>query len=441
MAETGGAVLAGAADEMLSLARRKGCAVKCVVDPLLKEREWRGLPAFCSDREALEAMQPDSVILAIDDPVIRRRVDIFYQEHRVSAVTLTDGAIDPSATLGEGTVVQLGGGVTTHCRLGRAVRVNMAALVMHDAKIGDYATIAPRAVVLGRATIGAGAYIGANSTILSDRTVGAGAIVGAGAVVTRDVADATVVAGVPARVLRKDHRWLKETCGPVACVVQARMGSQRLPGKVMLPLAGAPMLQRLLERLKPAGSIDRLVVATSTNAENDPIEALCKTLGVNCLRGDEDNVMSRFLAVGEQTGAKTFVRLTGDNPFVDASLIDHLVEAFAAATPRADYVNNIDEDGFPYGLYAEIFSADALDRASKDTSPENREHVTWALRKGDFRTATVRAPGRFRYRRLTVDTPEDFAFAGQAFEREYRRNPAFGFRDLIEENGPGGAAA
>jgi spore coat polysaccharide biosynthesis protein SpsF len=130
------------------------------------------------------------------------------------------------------------------------------------------------------------------------------------------------------------------------------------------------------------------------------------------------------------SGARTLIRLTGDNPFVDATLIDYLVEAFAASEP--DYLNNIDE-GFPYGLYAEVFSAEALSRASEDGSAENREHVTWALRNGGFRAVTVPAPGRFRYRRLTVDTPEDFALVAPAFEAEYGRNPAFGFRDLFEQ--------
>jgi spore coat polysaccharide biosynthesis protein SpsF len=439
MAEARRAVLAGAVDEMLSLARRLGWEIICVVDPQLKDNEWRGLRVYRSDAQAVVAVKPKVVILAIDDPVARRRVDRFYQEHGVCAVTLTDGHIDPSAALGEGTVVQLGGAVTTHCVLGRAARINMSALVMHDASIGDYATIAPRATILGRVTIGAGSYIGANSTILPDRTVGAGAIVGAGAVVTHDVPDGAVVTGVPARIVRRDLRWLKAVCGPVVCVIQARMGSARLPGKVMLPLAGAPMLQRLIERLKPAACLDRIVVATSTNAENDPIEKLCRQLGIDCHRGDEQNVLSRFLAVSDQTAAQTLVRMTGDNPFVDATLVDHLVMAYSGATPAVDYLSNIDKDGFPYGLYAEIFSADALRRASKDDSAENCEHVTRALRHGDFRTAIAHAPGRFRYQRLTVDTPEDFAIVSQAFEAEYRRDPAFGFRDLIEQPGQHGA--
>lgn len=435
------AILAGAVDEMLALAQRLGWQIDAVVDPLL-DGDWRGLTAFRRDEDAIANFRPKTVILAIDDPMVRRRVDQFYRSNNIRVATLVDGTVDPSTALGEGSVVQVGGVVTTNCRLGRAVRVNLGAVVMHDADVGDYVTIAPRAVILGRVRIGAGAYIGANATVLPDRTVGAGAIVGAGAVVSRDVADGDVVAGIPARVIKKNHRWASDArqqlgltlLRPIVCVIQARMGSQRLPGKVMMPLAGAPMLQRLIERVQPSHSIDELVVATSMGAENQPIAALCKKLGVRCHRGDENDVLSRFLTIGEETSARTYIRLTGDNPFVDASLVDHVIDVYASGAGSFDYLNNVDESGYPFGLFVEVFSADALLRASADKSAENLEHVTFALRNsGRFRTKVVKAPGPFRYQSLTVDTSEDFSAISKIFENEYSRNPTFGFRDLIDQ--------
>lgn len=218
----------------------------------------------------------------------------------------------------------------------------------------------------------------------------------------------------------------------VVAVIQARMNSTRLPGKVLLPLAGAPLLQRLIERVKPAGRVDVLAVATSDAADCDPVAALCAGLGVRCFRGSENDVLARVLAAAEALGADVVVRLTGDNPMVGADLVDFLLDAFLAEKPPPDYANTVDRTGFPVGLAAEAITIDALRRAAESDNPDDREHVTRFVRRqpGAFRCLEVRAPLPLPPIDLTIDTESDYQRVMPLFEKLYERNPQFGFRDL-----------
>ena len=174
---------------------------------------------------------------------------------------------------------------------------------------------------------------------------------------------------------------------------------------------------------------------TTEKAEDDPIADIGADLGVDVVRGSEDDVLGRFAMALDRTDADVIVRLTGDNPFVDGALIDYMLAAFLAASPRADYANNIDGSGFPYGLSAEIVRRAALlDAHANGRTAKDREHVTHYVRTRPdrYRLQTIHAPAPFTVESLTVDTKEQYDDVAGLFERLQRDKPDFGFYDLIE---------
>lgn len=218
-------------------------------------------------------------------------------------------------------------------------------------------------------------------------------------------------------------------------VIQARMNSARLPGKILMPLAGAVLLQRLVERVKRSLRLDTLVVATTATPVDDRVADLCTAIDVPCFRGDETDVLQRVYSAARQYKAHVLVRLTADNPFVDGLLVDYVLDAYLAASPAVHYASNVEGCGFPYGLYVEVVSMEALAGALSSSDPMDREHVTWHLRQRPdrYRSLAVQAPGRFPYRELTIDTAEDYARVGAIFEDHFSRNPDFSFRDLMSD--------
>lgn len=211
------------------------------------------------------------------------------------------------------------------------------------------------------------------------------------------------------------------------------MSSSRLPGKVMLPLAGAPMLIRQCERVARSKRIDRLVVATSDEASDDPLAEAAARYGLNVYRGSLDNVQARFIGALEAFGpADHVVRLTGDCPLIDPALIDTCIDEHLRA--RADYTTNTPADAaFAKGLDVEVMTAPALRRAAAmATSSEEREHVTWIFhtRPDLWRDAAVRPPVDESEVRWTVDRPDDYAFVRQVFDTLLPANPAFTSDDV-----------
>ena len=194
----------------------------------------------------------------------------------------------------------------------------------------------------------------------------------------------------------------------VVVIVQARMTSTRLPGKVLMDLAGKPMLERQLERLARSERADEIVLATTTNAADDPLAELAARLDVRVHRGSEHDVLDRYAGAARAAHADVVVRVTSDCPLIDPEETDLVV---AALDTDVDYAANVLERDLPRGLDVEALWRDTLERVDRmATSPAAREHVTYFIhteRPDLFALRAVRRPFDAADLRWTVDTPED----------------------------------
>jgi spore coat polysaccharide biosynthesis protein SpsF len=215
-------------------------------------------------------------------------------------------------------------------------------------------------------------------------------------------------------------------------IVQARMSSSRLPGKVMLPLAGRPMVERQLERLHRCRTLSRVVVATSTDLSDDPLAAHLEGLGVDVFRGSLTDVLGRYVGAARAFNASSdVVRLTADCPLADPQVIDDCVRLRARL--GVDYVSNGRQRSYPHGLDVEAFTLDALFAADREaTEPYDREHVTPFIYRHPERFtlgALIQAADESRLR-WTVDTAEDFAFVERVYAALYPGKPDFTSDDV-----------
>jgi spore coat polysaccharide biosynthesis protein SpsF len=217
---------------------------------------------------------------------------------------------------------------------------------------------------------------------------------------------------------------------PIA-IVQARMGSTRLPGKVLAEVFGAPMLTRMVERLRGARSLVGIVIATSDAPGDGPVRALAVRLGVRVFAGSADDVLARYAGAAERFDADPIVRITADCPLIDPALIDQCVETFRT-TKGCDYCSLGGE--FPDGLDTEVFSAAALSLAASEARlPSEREHVTpyiWKAPRELFHRAQVTFPEKLGHRRWTVDEPRDLDFVRAVYARLYRPGQVFGWQEV-----------
>jgi spore coat polysaccharide biosynthesis protein SpsF len=211
-------------------------------------------------------------------------------------------------------------------------------------------------------------------------------------------------------------------------ILQARMTSSRLPGKVMAPVLGEPMIGRQAERLRRSKRIDALVVATSTDPSDDPLAAYCESIGLSVFRGPLDDVLERYrAALAPHPEATAVVRLTADCPLTDPDLIDQVIDHHHAV--GADYTSNtLGTRTYPHGLDAEVIKPDALvDAAERAMDPYEREHVTpYIYRRPEaYKLAGVQRHDSWAELRWTVDLPEDLAFVREVYAKLYPFDPAF----------------
>jgi spore coat polysaccharide biosynthesis protein SpsF len=218
----------------------------------------------------------------------------------------------------------------------------------------------------------------------------------------------------------------------VAVMIQARMGSTRLPGKVLADLAGEPMLARVVVRASRSGTASRLVVVTSTSAGDDVIETICAQRGWACFRGSEEDVLDRYRQAAVHFSADVIVRITADCPLIDPEIIDRVLEEFLREG-TIDYASNVlAPRTFPRGLDVEVIGRSALERAwREDSSPASREHVTPYLYRHPemFRLRRVANDEDLSSQRWTVDTAEDMTLAGQIYTA--MGHDSFSWRDVV----------
>ncbi|MCS6809318.1 MAG: glycosyltransferase family protein [Bacteroidota bacterium] len=221
--------------------------------------------------------------------------------------------------------------------------------------------------------------------------------------------------------------------------IEARMTSSRLPGKVLMEAGGKPLLQILIERLRKSRYINDIVVATTTNPQDDPIVELCQKLGVSSFRGSELNVLERVCGAAQYMNADVLVEITADCPLLDISLTDGVIEEFLRVFPERRYCSNSGPAiSMPWGFDTQVFLAEDL-YAILDDNPDDddKEHVSYRFYRpesGDkYKPHFITYTGELNRPelRVTLDYPEDYTLIKAAYEHLYPQNPYFTAVDVI----------
>jgi len=218
----------------------------------------------------------------------------------------------------------------------------------------------------------------------------------------------------------------------VIAVIQARMGSTRLPGKVLKDIGGATMLARVVRRTQRARLLDGVVIATSVAEPDEAVVIEASKLGVPVFRGSEEDVLDRYYQAALAHKAEVVARITSDCPLIDAEVIDHVVSVFLHEAP--DYASNSLIRTYPRGLDIEVMAMEALARAWREArEPYERAHVTPYIYRNPekFRLLSVKSDTDYSAYRWTVDTPEDLELVRAVYAR-LDCGDDFGWRDVLE---------
>ena len=217
-------------------------------------------------------------------------------------------------------------------------------------------------------------------------------------------------------------------------IVQARMGSSRLPGKVLKEVCGKTILEHLVVRLKRVKQIDKIVVATTIKEQDNQIVDLCIKINTPFYRGSEDDVLSRYYEAALKDRADLVVRVTSDCPLIDPYIIGSIVSFYINNQDKVDYVSNCLNRTYPRGMDVEVFSFSILKEAYEEaTKGIEREHVTPFItsRPSRYRLHNIEHSTNLSHYRLTVDTPEDMELIRRIFETLHYKKSAFSLKDIL----------
>lgn len=219
----------------------------------------------------------------------------------------------------------------------------------------------------------------------------------------------------------------------IAVIIQARVGSTRLPGKILKPILGVPMLGLMLDRVKRAKRPDVIIVVTTERPEDDATVRLAKECEVRVFRGSEQDVLDRFYRAAKEAGVDTVVRLTGDCPLMDPIVVDLVIDRFQESRKIIDYCST--PSNYPEGLDIEVFTFSTLEKMANEARlPSEREHVSLFIknhperfivkswREGNIDNSSMH---------WSVDTKADFDFVTKIFEHLYPNNHCFGKDDVL----------
>tara|TARA_X000001036_G_C20475186_1_gene723279 strand:- start:58 stop:792 length:735 start_codon:yes stop_codon:yes gene_type:complete len=218
-------------------------------------------------------------------------------------------------------------------------------------------------------------------------------------------------------------------------IIQARLGSTRLPNKILLEVLNTPLLQFQLERLNYVTNVDDIIIATTSNPLDDDIVSLSKNLGCKFFRGSEHDVLDRYYQAACHYNADCIVRINSDCPLIDPMVVDKVINVYKSNYKEYDYVSNILEKGYPIGFHTEVFSKQALSKAFLSASDsDEREHVTPYIYRNPriFKLKSIVPNIDMSNYRLTLDYSSDFEVISNVIQNLYPLNPKFGINEIVD---------
>jgi len=220
----------------------------------------------------------------------------------------------------------------------------------------------------------------------------------------------------------------------IGCIIQARMASTRLPGKVLMDIEGRPMLWHIIDRLKASKLLEAIIVATSADAKDDLIYDFCHKESLDVYRGSQDDVLDRYYRAAKSYNLDLVVRITGDCPLIDPSIVDRTIQVFLDAMPNSDVATNCIKRTYPRGLDTEVFSFSLLENMWKNAKKDyHREHVTPYIYEhlDILNISSTENKEDLSCLRWTVDEESDMEFVRQVYKKLYQDGKIFFMKDVL----------